>query len=97
MAVNGEAIYGTTASPFERPEWGRYTGKKGKIYAHVFEWPADGVLLVPSGRMQATRVYLLADPDRTLLKTERGPGGLTIHVPLEAPDSIVPVIAIEHK
>ena len=97
MAVNGEAIYGTTASPFERPAWGRYTEKKGKIYAHVFEWPADGVLLVPTGRMQVTRVYLLADPDRTLLKTERGPGGLTIHVPPEAPDAIVPVIAIEHK
>ena len=28
MKVNGEAIYGTTASPFEKLAWGRCTQKK---------------------------------------------------------------------
>jgi alpha-L-fucosidase len=37
MATNGEAIYGTAASPFERPPWGRYTKKAGRLFVHVFE------------------------------------------------------------
>ena len=44
MKVNGEAIYGTTASPFKRLPWGRCTKKltpDGAIlYLHVFDWPA---------------------------------------------------------
>ncbi len=47
MAVNSESIYGTTASPFGRPEWGRCTAKGNKRYLHVFQWPADGQLDVP--------------------------------------------------
>lgn len=97
MAANGEAIYDTTASPFERPQWGRCTKKAGKLYAHVFQWPQDGTLEVPVGRLNVKRVYLLADPDRTLLKTEKRPDALVIHVPQEAPDDIVSVIAIEHQ
>jgi alpha-L-fucosidase len=43
MKVNGESIYGTTASPFAKLAWGRATQKPGKIYLHVFNWP-DGQL-----------------------------------------------------
>ena len=50
MKVNGEAIYGTTASPTPRPAWGRITTKAGDgtttLYLHVFDWPADGKLPV---------------------------------------------------
>ncbi|WP_340157800.1 alpha-L-fucosidase [uncultured Maribacter sp.] len=42
--ANGEAVYGAKASPFEMPEWGRYTSKDGVIYAHIFNWPEDGKL-----------------------------------------------------
>ncbi len=97
MKVNGEAIYATTASPFERPAWGRYTRNNGKIFAHVFDWPEDGILLVPSGGLKVKRVYLLADPDRNSLKTESRSNGLAIHVPPEAPDEIASVVVIEHQ
>jgi alpha-L-fucosidase len=35
--ANGEAIYGTTASPYGLPAWGRYTARPSarKVYAHV--------------------------------------------------------------
>jgi alpha-L-fucosidase len=97
MTVNGQAIYGTTASPFERPAWGRYTRKDGKVYAHVFQWPEDGIIRVPVGELNITGVYLLADPDRDLLKTESRSNGLTIHVPPKAPDDIASVVVIEHQ
>ena len=42
--ANGEAVYGAKASPFDMPEWGRYTSKDGVIYAHIFNWPEDGKL-----------------------------------------------------
>ena len=50
MKANGEAIYGTTASPFKRLPWGRCTKKLAAagatLYLHVFDWPADGKLVV---------------------------------------------------
>jgi len=97
MAVNGEAIYGTTASPFERPSWGRYTRKAGKLYVHVFQWPQDGILEVPVGGLPVTGVYLLANPNRTILKTDKRQDSLSIHLPREAPDEIASVVVIEHK
>jgi alpha-L-fucosidase len=97
MAVNGEAIYGTIASPFERPDWGRFTKKPGKLYAHVFQWPQDGTLELPTGSLNVTRAYLIADTDKKSLKIENGPDVLLIHVPQKAPDQIVSVVAIEYK
>lgn len=38
LKANGEAIYGTKASPFARPlPWGRVTQKGNKLYLHVFD------------------------------------------------------------
>ena len=64
MKVNGEAIYGTSASPFKKLPWGRCTQKPGKLYLHVFDWPKDGELVVPGLKNQVTKAYLLADADR---------------------------------
>lgn len=46
LKVNGEAIYGTNASPIAAPEWGRITAKpeQGLLYLHVFDWPKNGRL-----------------------------------------------------
>lgn len=96
MAVNGEAIYATSASPFEQPAWGRYTKKPGKLYAHVFEWPADGKLFVPLTGQRVAKAYLLADAGRTALKTQTTSDGVTIQLPGRAPDAIASVIAIEY-
>ncbi len=46
MKVNGEAIYGTEASPFKSVPWGRVTQKPTRggtdLFLHVFDWPSDG-------------------------------------------------------
>ena len=97
MKVNSESIYGTNASPYAKPDWGRYTSKPGKIYAHVFEWPADGKLQIPAKDLQVTKVYLLADQDGKPLDTKQTADGLLVQLPATAPDDIASVIAIEHK
>jgi alpha-L-fucosidase len=97
MAANGDAIYGTTASPFERPAWGRCTAKPGRLYAHVFDWPQTGTLQVPTGDRKIARAYLLADPRRQSLRVEPTSDSVMIHVPPQAPDAHASVIAIEYQ
>jgi alpha-L-fucosidase len=46
LKTNGEAIYGTSASPFKRlPFDGRVTVKGDTLYLHVFQWPDAGLTL----------------------------------------------------
>ena len=96
MDVNGESIYGTSASPSQQPAWGRYTRKAGKLYAHVFEWPADGKLPIAIAGIQASRAYLLADKDQQL-RIEPAADGLQLNLPKKAPDSIASVVVIEYE
>jgi len=95
MKVNGESIYGTTASPFEKLPWGRCTRKPGTLYLQVFDWPGDGRLVVQglentgvSARLLATGAPLAVTPDT---------GGLTVVVPANAPDPVCSVIALTVK
>lgn len=94
LKVNGEAIYGTSASPFEKQlPWGRCTQKNGKLYLHVFDWPDDGKLLVPLLNSKATAA-LLTDP-KTPLPVHATQRGLEIQVPSVAPNADATVIALE--
>jgi alpha-L-fucosidase len=94
MKVNGDSIYGTTASPFTNTPWGRCTAKSGKLYLHVFNWPADGKLAVPGLKNTVTKAYLLAARDKTCAVTAANEQ-VTIAVPPEMPDKIDTVVVLE--
>ena len=98
MQVNGEAIYGTIASPFSHLSWGRCTtkhvGNHTRLYLHVFDWPADGKLVVPGLGNDYKQAHLLAEPDR-MLSVKRNEGDVWIRVPTRAPDEICSVVALE--
>jgi alpha-L-fucosidase len=94
MRLNGESIYGTTASQFEHLEWGRSTTKGNKLYLHVFDWPEDRKLLVPGLVSKARKIYPLAGP-QTELSCEYQAGTATITLPEKAPDLHVSVFALE--
>jgi alpha-L-fucosidase len=97
MRVNGESIYGTTASPFEKQlEFGRATSKAGRVYLHVFNWPADQTLKIPLLSKSVKRVFLLSDPKVAIKFTESG-DGLSLQLPARAPDPIASVIVVETK
>ena len=97
MQVNGESIYGTTASPTARPAWGRITkrvdGDETTLYLHVFDWPADGKLPV-AVEGKVLECSLLADPDRKLDVT-KAKGGLTVALTGDAPDKIASVVKLK--
>ena len=92
MNVNGDAIYGTTASPCNKPEWGRLTRKGDKLFLQVFEWPKNGELIVPlSAKTQGCR--LLADPSRKCEVSQTN-DFLTVRLTGEAPDAICSVVEL---
>ena len=100
MSANSHAIYDTTASPFAKPlPWGRCTtkvsGTTTTLYLHVFDWPADGELLVPGLKNQVAAVWLLAREKS--LRAETTEDGLVIHTPPKAPDAISTTIAVRIK
>lgn len=100
MKVNGQSIYGTTASPFKNLPWGRATKKVSKngatVFLHVFDWAKDGKLVVPGLQNKIESAVLLANGKK--LVTTSGPEGLVINLPPgEAPDKISSTIVLKVK
>ncbi len=102
MQVNGEAIYGTSASPFARKlPWGRCTqkisGDVTRLYLHVFDWPADGQLLVPGLKSKVQKAYLLADQSQQKLATKSVKDGVQVSLPENAAREISTTVVLEIK
>jgi alpha-L-fucosidase len=99
MKVNGEAIYGSKASPLQPFAWGRCTRKEQNgnttLYLSVFEWPADGKLMVPGLKNKVSSARLLATGKS--LKTKADNNGLVIETGNKAIDPIATVIKLEVK
>jgi alpha-L-fucosidase len=94
LAVNGDAIYGTEGTPFPaKLPWGRATQRPGKVYLHVFDWPADQKLLVPL-KTKPTKAYLMAARNQ-LLDIEESDGGILVQLPERAPDAVASVIVLD--
>ncbi len=90
MSVNGEAIHGTGPSPFSSLDFeGRCTVKGNRLYAHVFEWPAQGIRL--SGlRNHVQSAEFLAGGKADYSVNE---GMVTIERPAD-PDPVATVVAL---
>jgi alpha-L-fucosidase len=92
MRANGVSIYGTSASPYGKPAWGRYTAKGSTIYAHVFDWPASGSLELTGFTSPPTRASILGG---ATLPIERSGGRVTVRLPSTPPNAIASVIVLE--
>ena len=104
LKTNGEAVYGTTASVFERlPFFGRCTVKGTTLYVHVMGWPADGRIVLPGLRTEVKKAALLTGPGRpltfkrsgrdvviTLPDRERDPAATVVVVELQGPPVVEP-------
>ena len=93
LKVNGEAIYGTTAGPFNYLSWGAATRNGDLLYLHVTEWPENGKLRVPL-TSKAVSAELLVKPGETLhMSTESS--RIIIDLPSDAPDPVASVIVLK--
>ena len=95
LEKNGEAIHGTTASPFRRLDWGRCTRKAEKLYLHVWNWP-EGDLSVPGLKNEIKRAYLLRDPGQDLLH-DNSSEGVIVNLGGLDPDPLATVVVLEIK
>ena len=100
MEVNGESIYGTSASPFRRPWWGRCTRKDldngdTRLYLQVFDWPGDMQLMIPVEN-EAVRCHALSGNKQELV-VEKNEDGLLVKLSGDAPDEISSVIVLDIK
>jgi alpha-L-fucosidase len=106
MDVNGDAIHGTRASPFDELPFGRCTVKvepradgssRTRLFFHVFDWPKDGHLLLPPVGNRIVRASLLADPSRELEWALPGKdvSQVVVNVPAAAPDPVCSVVVLE--
>jgi alpha-L-fucosidase len=98
MRKNGEAIYATQASPFEKLDWGRCTQKQRargvtRLYLHVFAPPTEGKLLLPGLPSKPLKAFLLDGGTR--LQTSREQDSLRVHLPEQLPDPIATVVALD--
>lgn len=90
-----DSIYGTRRSLFHNLPWGRSTTRGNTLYLHVFDWPADGHLMVPGLHNTIKRAWRLSDSsEKPLAVTAQG------HDPIIAvgtmPDNeVATVIAVE--
>jgi len=96
LTRNGEAIYGSKASPFwpRRFSWGTCTQKPGRLFLHVHDTHRKtidlrGIHNVP------VKAYLLADKSQRPLKVKPLPDGLRVELPEPLPDAVVSVIVLE--
>lgn len=94
LKTNGEAIYGTTASPFARlPFFGRATVKNNELFLHVFGWPKNRVLRVPGLKNPVFSARLLGSDAPISFKKDNDE--VTIQLPESAPHDIASVIALK--
>ena len=99
MRVNGEAIYGTSASPFKKLAWGRCTQKAAggdtQLYLHVFDWPADGKLVLPGLSNRPFDAELVVDGERPELRVEQVGEDVVVWLPKDAPDPISSTVLLQ--
>jgi alpha-L-fucosidase len=78
-----------------KTDW-RCTTKPGKLYIHLFKWPA-GPFELPAIKEEVTKAYLLADPQKKALTAKQNGQKWSIALPAAAPDKIDSVLVLETK
>jgi alpha-L-fucosidase len=95
MDKYSEAIYDTTASPFNLlPFYGRVTTQGNRLYVHVFEWPDTREVRLPNLANEIQAAWLLKAGKPTL-SAERDGADWVIKLPAKAPDKIASVLVVE--
>ena len=94
MKKYSSAIYGTTASPFNRlPFYGRVTVSGDTLNVFVFAWPKEGRICLPNLNNNIINAHLMGR--RHNLKFSRRGGQWYIHLPKNPPDDTASVVVVK--
>jgi alpha-L-fucosidase len=93
LKTNGESIYGCDRSPLPVQPWGASTRKGNRLYLQVFQWPADGKLVVGGLRSNPSALRLLAGGEVGFRRLNADDVELTL--PGAAPDAAASVLVLD--
>ena len=96
LKPNAEAIYGTTASPFAKLDFGYATVKGHAIYLFVKSVPADGVLRLPHATQTQWQSAKVLTSGRPLALSTNGDDVL-LELPSNAVTGAMPVIKLQFR
>lgn len=95
LRANGESIYMTEASPFDQPEWGRYTRRDPTtLYAHIIDWPNDRRLRIPAVPVEVSAASILTADGSTPVHFEQSHTGIVVYLPAAAPFTSASVVRL---
>ena len=98
IGPNKESIYKTKASSLPLQSWGVTTLKDNRLYLHVFNWPADGKLVVGGIKSKIIKAYLLTDATKKNIPVANvNANDITLKLPAVASDKVNTVIVLELK
>lgn len=87
-----DAINGSDPTPFGPLAWGECTARGTTLFLHIFQWPADGRLIVPGLK---TKIKSARLPGAGNLKVKTLGDSLVLTLPRERPDSLIPVVTVK--
>ena len=95
MKVNAESIHATQRTTLPVQSWGQSTRRGSQtLYLHVFDWPADGPLIVGGLRCAIRSAATLEDPAAALPVRRLDETTWAIDVPRTAPTPPVSVVKL---
>lgn len=105
MRLHGRSIYGCTQSDFAAPPDCRFTQNGNRLYLHLFSWPYKHVHLEGfAGKVAYAQLLndasevrikeIPPDPNAQNTSMSGKEGLLTLELPLQKPDVVVPVVEL---
>ncbi|MFE6995014.1 alpha-L-fucosidase [Microbacterium sp. NPDC057659] len=106
MRLHRDAIVGAGHADLVPPREGVYTRRGDRLYLHLFSWPLGFVHLPDlGGRVSFARLLndgswlrtSVIDPDQqavNMTPAGQAEGTLTVHLPVQRPDVLIPVIEL---
>lgn len=94
LEMNGEGIYGTERTDLPVQPWGVTTCKGDTLYAHVFNWPDDGRLVIGGLRSEVRSAHLVADGGRHIAGRRINENDYELQLHGDAPDKVNSLIAL---
>lgn len=94
LKVNGESIYGTKRTNLPVQPWGVTTLKGDTLYAHIYQWPADGKIVLGGLRSVLQEGWLIANKKAVVKFSRLNADDYELTLPSKAPDAMNSVIAL---
>jgi alpha-L-fucosidase len=86
-----DAIHGTEPTPLGPLAWGGCTRRGSRLYLHVFDWSADGRLVVPGLQAKITRASIGGATIRAASTVD----GCELRLPEKRPAGLIPVVTLD--